>query len=153
MATNAAVAPKAETKKKSKPVIPQVMKQGPVTPWLYLAPALIVMTFFIVYPMINTLMLSLENKDGTASAATMCEAGESCWGIFENYHYALTAEIDTSSLGSTWRTFWQSSYGNNIKWILLMVSGTVILGLLVALLADRVKYEPLAKAIIFMPMA
>jgi alpha-glucoside transport system permease protein len=34
-----------------------------------------------------------------------------------------------------------------------MVSGTVILGLLIAVFVDRVKYEPLAKAIIFMPMA
>lgn len=34
-----------------------------------------------------------------------------------------------------------------------MVSGTVGLGLMFAVLADRVKYEALAKAIIFMPMA
>jgi len=153
MTTDAAVAPKVGSKKKAKPVIPQVMRQGPVTPWLYLAPALIIMSFFIVYPMLNTLMLSFENKDGTASAATTCVEGKACWGVLENYHYALTAELDTSSFGSTWNTFWQSSYGNNIKWILLMVTGTVVLGLLVALLADRVKYEPLSKAIIFMPMA
>jgi alpha-glucoside transport system permease protein len=34
-----------------------------------------------------------------------------------------------------------------------MVSGTVSFGLLIAVLADKVKYEPLAKAVIFMPMA
>ncbi len=34
-----------------------------------------------------------------------------------------------------------------------MVSGTVILGLLVAVLVDRVKYESLAKSMIFLPMA
>jgi alpha-glucoside transport system permease protein len=34
-----------------------------------------------------------------------------------------------------------------------MVSGTVAMGLLVAVLADRVRYEPIAKAIIFLPMA
>ena len=33
------------------------------------------------------------------------------------------------------------------------VSATVLLGLLIATLADRVKYESVAKAIIFMPMA
>lgn len=151
MATNAAVAPQA--KRKAQPVIPQVMRQGELTPWLYLAPALIVMTFFIVYPMINTVMLSFENKNGTASAATTCVAGEPCWGIFENYRYALTAELDLSSPANAWTSFWKSSYGNNLKWIFLMVTGTVSLGLLIALLADRVKYEPLAKAIIFMPMA
>jgi alpha-glucoside transport system permease protein len=132
---------------------PQIMRQGAVTPWLYLAPALLVMTFFIVYPMLNTINLSFKNKDGTASAAEMCVEGKSCWGIFENYHYALTGELDTSSPKTVWQSFWQSSYGNNLKWVLLMVTGTVALGLLIALLADRVKYEPLAKAIIFMPMA
>jgi alpha-glucoside transport system permease protein len=133
--------------------VPQVMKQGKVTPWLYLLPALIVMGFFIVFPMINTVRLSLLNGNSTASAATSCDAGEPCWGIFENYRYALTAELDTTSAATIWKSFWVSSYGNNIKWILVMVSGTVGIGLAFAVLADRVKYEPLAKAIVFMPMA
>ena len=47
----------------------------------------------------------------------------------------------------------ESAFVNNLKWILLMVSGTVLLGLLIATLADRVRYEALAKAIIFLPMA
>ncbi|MEM5775814.1 MAG: sugar ABC transporter permease, partial [Anaerolineaceae bacterium] len=42
---------------------------------------------------------------------------------------------------------------NTLKWIVLMVSGTVGIGLLFAVLADRVKYEALAKSLIFMPMA
>ena len=137
----------------AKPRVSAVMKQGKLTPWLYLLPALIVMTFFIVYPMINTVALSFQNKDSTASAATTCRDTGPCWGIFENYRYALTAELDTSSVSSTWQSFWTSSYGNSLKWIVFMVSGTVILGLLIAVLVDRVKYEPLAKAIIFMPMA
>jgi alpha-glucoside transport system permease protein len=37
--------------------------------------------------------------------------------------------------------------------MLLMTSGTVILGLLIATLADRVRYEALAKSVIFLPMA
>ncbi len=133
--------------------VPKIMRQGGLTPWLYLLPSLIVMSFFIVYPMINTIALSFSNKDGTASAATTCIAGAPCWGIFENYHYALTSEFDFSSFGSFWNSFWTSSYGNNIKWIVLMTAGTVGIGLAFAVLADRVKYEALAKAIIFMPMA
>jgi len=133
--------------------VPQVMKQGKVTPWLYLLPALIVMGVFIVYPMINTFSLSFKNSDGTASAATTCVEGKPCWGIFENYRYAFTSELDTTSPKSTWQSFWVSSYGNMIKWTLLMVSGTVAIGLGFAVLVDRVKYESIAKAIIFMPMA
>jgi alpha-glucoside transport system permease protein len=133
--------------------IPKIMRQGNLTPWLYLLPALLVMSFFIVYPMINTIGLSFSNKDGTASAATTCLEGRPCWGVFENYRYALTSEFDFSSFGAFWNSFWTSSYGNNIKWMILMTAGTVGVGLAFAVLADRVKYEPLAKAIIFMPMA
>lgn len=132
---------------------PSIMKQGRWVPWVYLLPALIVMTFFIVYPMVSTLALSFENKNGTASAAATCAEGKPCWGILENYRYALTAEIDFSSFGSFWSSFWKSSFGNNLKWIIVMTSGTVGIGLAYAVLADRVKYEGLAKAILFMPMA
>jgi alpha-glucoside transport system permease protein len=133
--------------------VPKIMKQGRLTPWIYLMPALIVMTLFIVYPMINTIGLSFLNGNGTASAATTCQAGKSCWGVFENYHYALTAEFNFSSAAAFWNSFWRSSYGNNIKWIVVMTAGTVGIGLLFAVLSDRIKYERLAKAIIFMPMA
>jgi alpha-glucoside transport system permease protein len=133
--------------------VPQVMKQGKVVPWFYLAPAIIIMSIFIVYPMMNTVALSFLNKDGTASAATACNVGEPCWGVFENYRYALTAELNTTSFSTIWQSFWVSSYGNTIKWILIMVTGTVGIGLGFAIFAERVKYEALAKAIIFMPMA
>lgn len=133
--------------------VPNIMKQGRLTPWLYLLPALVIMSFFIVYPMFNTIALSFKNRDGSASAATTCVDGNPCWGMFENYRYALTAEFDTRTFSSFWTTFWRSSYGNTLKWIVLMVSGTVSLGLLFAVLADRVRYEALAKSIIFMPMA
>jgi alpha-glucoside transport system permease protein len=130
-----------------------VMKQKKHVPWLYLLPALFVMTLFIVYPMVNTIRLSFLNEDSTTSAAVDCKEGQPCWGAFENFRYALTAEIDKTTFGTAWKSFWLSSYGNNIKWILVMVTGTVGIGLLFAVLADRVKYEALSKAIIFMPMA
>jgi alpha-glucoside transport system permease protein len=129
------------------------MKQGKAVPWMYLLPALIVMGVFIVFPMINTISLSFKNASGTASAATTCVAGKPCWGAFENYRYALTAELETTNAATIWKSFWISSYGNMIKWILFMVSGTVAIGLAFAVLVDRVKYESVAKAVIFMPMA
>lgn len=131
----------------------QIMKQGKLIPWLYLAPSLLVMALFVVYPMLYTIVLSFENQAGTASAAADCVAGQPCWGVFENYRYALTSELDLTNLQTTLTSFIQSSYGNNLKWILLMATGSVGLGLLIALLTDRVRYEALAKAVIFMPMA
>jgi alpha-glucoside transport system permease protein len=121
--------------------IPGIMRQGRLTPWLYLLPALLVMTTFIVYPGLNTFYLSLRNNANTDWASDNCLSGAPCWGVFENYRYALASEI------------MQTAFLNNLKWILIMVSGTVLLGLLIAVLADRVRYEALAKAIIFLPMA
>jgi len=121
--------------------VPKIMRQGKATPWFYVAPALLIMASFIVYPALNTFLLSFKNADATQSAATACTTGEPCLGVFENFRYALTTPI------------MQNAFRNNLLWVILMVGGTVGMGLLVAVLADRVKYEPLAKAIIFMPMA
>jgi alpha-glucoside transport system permease protein len=122
-------------------MIPRIMKQGRLAPWLYLLPALVLMTVFIVYPTIGTIRLSLLDAHSQQSAATTCSAGQPCWGIFENYRYALTNPDMLLALR------------NNALWLLLMVPGTIAGGLFFALLADRVRYESIAKAIIFLPTA
>jgi alpha-glucoside transport system permease protein len=122
-------------------MVPTIMKQGRLAPWLYLLPALILMIVFIVYPTIGTFRLSLLDATSTNSAATTCTTGQACWGIFENYHYALT---NTTML---------TALRNNALWLLLMVPGTIAGGLFFAILADRVRYENIAKAIIFLPTA
>ena len=120
--------------------VPNIMRQG-FAPWWYLLPSLVVMTVFIVYPGLSTAFLSLRDKTGVDWAWARCAAGEPCWGLLENYRYALTSPVMLTS------------FANNLAWMVIMVSGTVLLGLLIATLADRVPYEPLAKAVIFMPMA
>jgi alpha-glucoside transport system permease protein len=117
------------------------MRQGRLAPFLYLLPAILVIGLFIVYPMVDTIRLSFTDRSGNLSAANSCIEGEPCWGIFENFRYALTSPGMLTVLR------------NNALWLLLMVPATVVAGLLIALLADRVRYESLAKAIIFMPMA
>ena len=121
--------------------VPAIMKQAGLAPWLYLAPALLIMLFFVVYPTLNTIYLSFLDIEGIQSASTTCREGQPCWGILENYRHALTDE--TMLL----------AFRNNLLWIVLMVPGTTVLGLIIAVLVDRVKYEPLAKAVIFLPMA
>src|SRR6202142_1648638 len=120
-------------------MVPRIMKQGRLAPWFYLLPALVLMTVFIIYPTIGTIRLSLLNAHSTASAASTCTPGQPCWGIFENYRYALTNPDMLLALR------------NNALWLLLMVPGTIAGGLFFALLADRVPYESIAKAIVFMP--
>ena len=122
-------------------MVPKIMKQGRLAPWLYLLPALALMTVFIVYPTIGTIRLSLLDSTSTQSAAATCSAGQPCWGLFENYRYALTNPDMLLALR------------NNALWILLMVPGTIVGGLFFALLADRIRYESVAKAIVFMPTA
>lgn len=122
-------------------MVPPIMKQGKWTPWLYLLPALFIMALFIVYPTLNTIVLSFMDRTSTQSAAVDCVAGQPCWGALENYRYALTTPEMTQALT------------NNALWLVLMVPGTVAAGLLFAVLAERVRYEKLAKSIIFMPMA
>ena len=117
--------------------VPGIMRQGRLVPWLYLLPALLVMTTLIVYPGLNTFYLSLRNNANTDWASDNCLSGAPCWGVFENYRYALASEI------------MQTAFLNNLKWILIMVSGAVMLGLLIAVLADRVRYEALANTLGF----
>ncbi len=122
-------------------MVPKIMKQGRLAPLIYLGPALIIMLVFVVYPSVNTIILSFMDKTGTHSATASCTSGEPCWGVFENYRYALTNQLMLTALR------------NNALWLILMVPGVVAVGLLFALLTDRVRYEPLAKSILFMPMA
>ncbi len=122
-------------------MMPAIMKQGKWAPWLYLLPALLIMALFIAFPTFNTVVLSFMDRTSTQSAAVDCVQGQPCWGIFENYRYALTNSIMLNALS------------NNALWLILMVPGTVSAGLLFAVLAERVRYEKIAKSIIFMPMA
>jgi alpha-glucoside transport system permease protein len=122
-------------------MVPKIMKQGRLAPWLYLSAALVIMLLFIVYPTIRTVTLSFRDRKGTQPAGADCVAGEPCWGVLENYRYALTNPEMLQALR------------NNSLWILLMVPGTVGAGLLFATLTDRVRYEKVAKAIVFLPMA
>ncbi len=63
-------------------MMPAIMKQGKWTPWLYLLPALLIMALFIVYPTLNTFVLSFMDRTSTQSASVDCVAGQPCWGVF-----------------------------------------------------------------------
>ncbi len=120
---------------------PMIMRQGRWTPWFYLAPAILILTIYVAYPALRTALFSFQNADSTALATVNCRAGEPCWGVLENYRQALSSQQG------------QIALRNTALWLLIIVPGTAVLGLLLAVLTDRVSYEPLAKAIIFMPMA
>ncbi|MEL6604621.1 MAG: sugar ABC transporter permease, partial [Cyanobacteria bacterium J06614_10] len=59
----------------------------------------------------------------------------------QNYIFVLTAP-DTLT-----------TFRNNLLWLVLVTGISVFLGLVIAVLIDRVKYEQVAKSLIFLPMA
>jgi len=105
------------------------MQTKKITPWLYIGPATFLLIFFLVYPSINTIYLSFLDYNS-----------EKFTGI-KNYIYCFTNEIMLNS------------FRNNILWVLVFVPLTVFLGLIIAVLVDRVRYESIVKSVIFMPMA
>ena len=98
-------------------------------PWLWLAPALLLLVGFLLYPSVHTLALSFFNADSSTFVG------------LSNYVYIAT---DNGML---------IALRNNAVWVVLFTALTVTLGLLVAVLSDRVPYEPVTRAIIFLPMA
>jgi ABC-type sugar transport system permease subunit len=52
-----------------------IMQQGRWTPWFYLAPALIILAIFVVYPTARTFIISFQNSDASATLLiTACPA-------------------------------------------------------------------------------
>jgi alpha-glucoside transport system permease protein len=102
-------------------------------PFVFVGPAMAILTWYLALPTLRTLYISLFDREGPAG------------GVFVgigNY-----VEVFTNRL-------MLEAFRNNILfWMLIATPLTVIAGLLVAILADRSKFERLAKSMIFMPMA
>lgn len=100
-----------------------------VLPWIYVGPSLLLLIGYLVIPALRTFYLSFFGPSSTEFVG------------FKNYLFALTAP----DMLITFR--------NNVLWLVLVTGLSVGLGLIIAVLIDRVKYEPLAKSLIFLPMA
>jgi alpha-glucoside transport system permease protein len=98
-------------------------------PFVFVGPALAILTWYLLLPTLRTLYLSFLN----ASSNTFV-------GL-RNYIFAFT---NAAML---------ESFRNNLLWLVFGTSLSVIFGLLIAVLADRSRYEKLAKSLIFLPMA
>ena len=109
------------------------MRTGRLQPWLFIAPALLLVTFFLIYPSIHTTVLSFFGRPYSARA-------EGFIGL-ENYNHFFT---DKNML---------TAFRNNALWVVILTTFTVSFGLIFAVLLDRVRYEKVIKSIIFIPMA
>ena len=98
-------------------------------PWVYVGPSVLLLGAYLVFPALRTFYISFFDQ-----------RSENFVGL-KNYIFAFT---DPDML---------ISFRNNLLWLVLVTAISVALGLIIAVLVDRVKYEPLAKALIFLPMA
>ena len=104
------------------------------TPWLWLAPALALLGVFLVYPVVDTFRRSFLD-----------ERSKGFVGL-DNYRFII--DNPQPLVSDT-----HSALLNNIMWLTLFTVATVSLGLILAVLSGRVRYEAAAKSAIFIPMA
>jgi alpha-glucoside transport system permease protein len=95
----------------------------------FLAPALVFLGAFVVYPIIYTVIRSLFDKSGDGFVG------------FENYARMFTNDSTFTAIR------------NNVIWVIVAPAVCTILGLIFAVLADKVKWGTAFKLIVFMPMA
>jgi len=119
--------------------------RGPESPkWgatiLFLAPAGLLLLVFLIYPAVYTVLLSFNRgRNGIFNE----------WVGLDNYA-RLFADPDFLNFS----TFPPSgALWNNVLWLVFYVSIVIFLGLILAVVAARVRYEAVLKAIVFIPMA
>ncbi len=109
--------------------------------YLFILPAVVLIIFFLIYPTIRTIQLSFDTGMGFTTTEFV--------GL-DNYINLFTRDRLFFNI-STWPP--SGAVFNTILWLILFTFGTVGIGLIVAVLANSVRYEVLIKTIIFIPMA
>lgn len=106
-----------------------IRKTTAIRPWLFMGPALFILTIYLVYPVINSIYLSLRDA-----------SGDNFIGL-ANYKWLLADEK------------FRESFRNNMMWLFIVPAASTFFGLIIAQLTDRIKWGDVAKSLIFMPMA
>jgi alpha-glucoside transport system permease protein len=109
---------------------------------LFIAPAVLFLGLLLIYPLVYTIVLSFADTNAKLEIVD--------WVGFENYTNLFTNDKEFLDLDSFPPT---GAFVNNLKWVVLYTSLSLALGLLIAVLAARVRYEAFLKAIVFIPMA
>lgn len=110
-------------------LLPERYAEG-VRPYVFVGPALVILSVFLVYPVINTIVISFK------------DARSDNFVGFENFTFVFT---DDGML---------RSIRNTLGWIIVVPVLAVAIGLAFATLSDRLRRgEAAAKSMIFLPMA
>ena len=100
-------------------------------PYVFIGPPLILLAIFLLYPAVRTIILSFYDARGANFVG------------LDNYTRFFTTPRYLESLG------------NSVIWVVIVPTLSVLIGLVVAVLTDRLKEtaEKVVKSVIFMPMA
>lgn len=104
------------------------LREG-IRPWIFIGPAVLILLVYLVYPVIESLRLSLYNRDSTEFVG------------LANYIWALG---DSE---------FQIAIRNNILWLFFVPTFATGFGLLIAYLTDRLWWGQVARTLVFLPMA
>ena len=97
-----------------------------VLPWIFIGPAVLLLTIYLVYPAISTVIGSFLTEKGS----------------FTLNNWTSLAKGEFIEI-----------LRNNVLWLVVTTAGSVGLGLLTAALFDRIRREALAKIFVFLPLA
>src|SRR6266511_1164015 len=109
--------------------LPARFREG-VRPYIFVGPCLVILSVFLIYPVINTIIISFKDANSTGFVG------------FDNFKFVFT---DSGML---------TAIRNTAGWIILVPLVATAIGLAIATLADRLRRgEAAAKSMIFLPMA
>ncbi|MBJ7551118.1 carbohydrate ABC transporter permease [Marinomonas ostreistagni] len=100
-----------------------------VRPWLFLGPALLLLFFYLFYPVVQSVILSFYGR-----------TGEEFVGL-DNYLWLFQSGE------------FLESFRNNMLWLIVVPTLSTFFGLIIATMTDRIWWGNIAKTLIFMPMA
>jgi alpha-glucoside transport system permease protein len=100
-----------------------------LVPLLFLAPALIFLLVWLVYPTVRTIVRSFFGRDGGDFVG------------FDNYKDLFTTDTLTTAIK------------NNVLWVAIVPAFVTAIGLIFAVLTERIRWSTAFKTVVFMPMA
>ena len=103
-----------------------------IQPWIFVGPALMLLLMFLLVPGLLTVKQSLQEASGSLTA--------------QNYAFIW----DPAALGYVQFRF---AMRNSLMWLILVPTACISLGLLIAVLADSLRWGVVAKTFIFVPLA
>jgi len=100
-----------------------------LVPLLFLAPALVFLLVWLVYPTVRTVVRSFFGRSGSDFVG------------FDNYKSLFTTDTLTTAIK------------NNVLWVAVVPAFVTAIGLIFAVLTERIRWSTAFKTVVFMPMA